>query len=242
MNGAGALTAARGPADRVTVLIGPQAFGLVWKPETMTVRRSNSTRKLTTPALAAIILAASAACGSGSGTRQLDHNGVPVGPISLHWTQAQPLAHLYYPSAKPFYLLGAGSDEKPGSAPAYAGAILTSGATGARIYQWYFRELSRLGWHFVTDNGCSSVQLDCPQFDHTGHGIRESFVIAVDSPAELPFVIGRMPPHACTVYEMSYQVFPPGGTQVRRAGMSFSGGHQCWWTGTGWRSRPDMYP
>lgn len=130
----------------------------------MALRRTNSTRKLTTAALAAMVLAATAACGGG-----------------------------------------------------------------AQIYQWYFHKLSKLGWHFITDIGCSSVQLDCPQFDRTGHGIREDFMIAVDSPAELPFVIGRMPPRACAVFEMSYQVFAPGGTQVARPGLSFSGGHQCWW-------------
>jgi hypothetical protein len=158
--------------------------------------------------LAAMVLVAIAACGGGSGTVRLDKNGIPIGPISLEWMEGQPLAHLYYPGAKSFYLLGAGSDEKPGCAPAYAGAILTSRSTGAQIYQWYFRELSKLGWHFVTDNGCSSVQLDCPQFDHTGHGISEGFLIAIDSPTELPFVIGHAPPHACTVFEMSFEVFP----------------------------------
>jgi hypothetical protein len=200
-------------------------------------------RQLITAVLAGAVLVAAAACGGGGqSTVRLDRDGVPIGPISLQWMQAQALSHLYYPGAKPFYLLGAGSDEKPGSAPAFAGAILTSPATGAQIYQWYFRELNKLGWHFVTDNGCSSVQLDCPQFDHTGHGIREGFLIAVDSPTELPQVIGRMPPHACAVYEMSYEIFPPAGTEIPRPGLSFSGGQKCWWTGTTWRNRADMYP
>lgn len=130
----------------------------------------------------------------------------------------------------------------PGSPPAFAGAILTSSATGAQIYQWYFRKLKSLGWYFVTDNGCSSIQLNCPQFGHTGHGTREVFFLGVDSPQELPTVIGRMPPHACTVYEVSYEIFPSGGVRVPRPGLSFSGGRKCWWTGTQWRKRADMYP
>ena len=86
------------------------------------------------------------------------------------------------------------------------------------------------------------MQLDCPQFGHTGHGIREVFFVGVDSPQELPFVIGRMPPHACTVYEVRYEIFGPGGLRVPRPGLSFSGGYKCWWTGTHWRKRADMYP
>lgn len=211
----------------------------------MTLRWYQRTRvrQLITAVLATALVTTSAGCGAGGpGTMKADSNGIPAGPISLQWMQRSPLAHLYYPGAKPFYFLGAGSDEQPGSAPAFAGAILTSTVTGAQIYHWYFRELSKLGWHFVTDNGCSSVQLDCPQFDHDGHGIREDFLVAIDSPTELPFVIGRMPPHACTVYEMSYQIFPPGGTEVPRPGLSFSGGTKCWWTGTTWTKRADMYP
>jgi len=208
----------------------------------MAFRRNQRTHRLTAASLAAVTLFTATACSNGAGTVPLDRNGIPIGPISVHWMQRQPLAKLYYPGSKPFYQLGGGSDEKPGSAPAFAGAIVTSSATGAQIYQWYFRKLNALGWHFVTDNGCSSVELDCPQFGYTGHGIRQVFVLGVDSPQELPFVIGRMPPPACTVFEMRYEIFPPGGLRVPRPGLSFSGGHKCWWTGTHWRKRADMYP
>src|SRR5260370_30235387 len=130
----------------------------------MAFRRNHHTHHLTAALLAAVALLTAAACGGGTGTVQLDRNGIPVGPISVHWMQRQRLAQLYYPGSKPFYQLGGGSAEKPGSAPAFAGAIVTSRAPGAQIYQVYFRKLNSLGWHFVTDNGCSSVELDCPQF------------------------------------------------------------------------------
>lgn len=208
----------------------------------MAFLRNHRTYHLTAASLAAVTLFTATACSGGAGAVRLDRNGIPIGPISVRWMQRQRLAQLYYPRSRPFYQLGSGSAEKPGTAPAFAGAVLTSGATGAQIYQWYFRKLKALGWHFITDNGCSSVQLDCPQFGHTGHGIRQVFFLGVDSPQELPFVIGRMPPPACTVFEISYEIFPPGGLRVPRPGLSFSGGHKCWWTGTHWRKRADMYP
>lgn len=208
----------------------------------MAFRRNHCPHRLIAALLAAAAMLAAAACGSGNGAARLDRNGIPEGAISVHWMLRQSLSSLYYPQSKPIYLLGAGSSENPGSSPAFAGAVLTSTSTGAQIYQWYFHKLKTLGWYFVTDNGCSSVQLDCPQFGHTGHGIREGFVIGVDSPTELPFVIGNMPPPACTVYEMSYEIYPPGGLRVPRPGLTFSGGHKCWWTGTHWRKRADMYP
>ena len=48
---------------------------------------------------------------------------------------------------------------------------------------------------------------------------REAFCLGVDSPQELPTVIGRMPPHACPVYEVSYEIFPAGGVRVPRPGL-----------------------
>jgi len=207
----------------------------------MAFRRHHRTHRLTAVWIAAAVLFTAAACSGGASTTR-GGTGIPSGPISVHWMQRQRLVRLYYPGAKPFYQLGGGSPETPGSAPAFAGAILTSGATGAQIYHWYFRKLTALGWRFITDNGCSSVELNCPQFGHVGHGIRQVFVLGVDSPQELPFVIGRMPPPACTVYEMRYEIFPPGGTRIPRPGLSFSGGRKCWWTGAHWRKRADMYP
>jgi hypothetical protein len=167
-----------------------------------------------------------------------DSNGLPNGAISAKAIAKSPLAHLYYPGSKPFYLLDAGSDEQPGSGPAYAGAILTSNATGAQIYAWYRQKLRSLGWSFVTDNGCLDIQPSCPQFGHDGHGQRETFFLAIDSPALLPSVIGRTPPPACTVYEISYEIYPPGGIRVSGR-MRWNGGNQCWWTRNGWREPSD---
>jgi hypothetical protein len=149
------------------------------------------------------------------------------------------LSSLYYPGSKPFYKLDSGSPDNSGSGPAYAGAILTSSATGAQIYAWYIHKLRSLGWRFITDNGCLDIQPSCPQFSHVGHGTRETFYLAIDNPMLLPSVIGKSPPPACTVYEMAYEVFPPGGTSVPGK-LTFSGGSQCWWTGKGWRKPPDL--
>jgi len=179
-----------------------------------------------------------ASCG-GPPAVQLDRNGIPVGHVSADWISKQPISHLYYPNSKPFYSLNSGSDESAGSGPAYAGAILTSNATGAQIYAWYVQKLRSMGWTFITDNGCADVQVSCPQFGHDGHGQREVFLLAVDNPLLLPSVIGKRPPPACTVYEMSYEVFPPGGLRVPGP-LRFRGGGQCWWTGTSWHKPSDV--
>jgi hypothetical protein len=183
------------------------------------------------------VLAAS--CASCSSAVHLDSNGIPVGSISAKWVEESALAHLYFPGSKPFYQLDSGSNESPGSSPAYAGAILTSDATGAQIYSWYIAKLRSLGWGFVTDKGCEDIQPSCPQFGHNGHGQRETLYLAIDDPALLPGVIGKSPPAACTVYEMSYEVFPPGGLRIP-APMRWNGGNQCWWTGTRWQTPSDV--
>lgn len=177
-----------------------------------------------------------ASCSSGAA---LDHNGIPTGPISGSSIAAQPLSHLYYPGSTPFYMLQSGSSEAQGSAPAYAGAILATSATGAQVYSWYLAKLRSLGWTFVTDKGCVDIQPSCPQFGHDGHGTRETFYLAIDNPALLPSVIGRSAPEACTIFEMSYEIFPPGGIRIPSP-IRFDGGHQCWWTGGGWHKPSDV--
>lgn len=177
----------------------------------------------------------SRACGY-SGPRY-DRYGLPVGPISATRVEKQPLSHPYYPGSKPFYFLDSGSSDGPGSGPAYAGAILASDATGAQIYSWYIAKLKSMGWSFVTDDGCVDTQVTCPQFHHDGYGIRESFLWAIDRPTFLQFAIPKAPPPACTIYEMSYQLYPPGGVSVPGY-LTWNGGDSCWWTGSGWRTPP----
>ena len=195
-------------------------------------------RHLRAPGFLLALAALAASCG-GSSAVSLDSNGIPKGAVSAQWIQQASLSHLYYPGSKPFYSINAGSPETAGSAPADAGAILTSDATGAQIYAWYVRTLRAMGWTFVTDKGCLDIQPSCPQFGHDGHGQREAFFLAIDNPALLPSVIGRSAPPACTVYEVSYQIFPPGGIRVGSP-MRWDGGHQCWWTGTAWTVPPGV--
>jgi hypothetical protein len=179
------------------------------------------------------------ACNSSSTTVRLDKNGIPIGPISAQWMEKQPLSHLYYPGSKPFYLIDSGSDEGPHSGPAEAGAVLTSDATGSQIYSWYITTLKSMGWSFVTDKGCLDIQPSCPQFGHNGHSNRQGVTIAIDNPSLLPSVIGKSPPPDCTVYEVRYEIFPPGGLTVPSP-MQFSGGNRCWWTATGWHRPSDV--
>lgn len=196
-------------------------------------------RRHLTAAAILLTLCLLTACGGSSSTTRLDGNGLPVGSIGAGWVQKQPLSSLYYPGSRPFSMLASGSPENNDSGPAYAGAILTSSATGAQIYSWYISKLRSLGWNFITDDGCADIQLSCPQFGHVGHGTREIFYLAIDNPILLPSVIGKSPPPACTVYEMSYEVFPPGGISVPRK-MTFSGGNECWWNGKRWHQPPDV--
>jgi hypothetical protein len=179
------------------------------------------------------------ACGGSSSAIRLDRNGLPVGGISAGWVKKQPLSSLYYPGSRPFYMLDSGSSEDSGDGPAYAGAILTSSATGAQIYAWYISKLRSRGWSFLTDDGCLDIQPSCPQFDHAGHGSRETFYLAIDNPMQLPSVIGKRPPPACTVYEIAYEVFPPGGISVPGK-LTFNGGNECWWTGKSWHQPADV--
>ncbi len=113
-------------------------------------------------------------------------------------------------------------------------------ATGAEIYSWYTKKLASMGWKFGNDGGCPDWAVTCPQYYHAGHGNRELFVIAIDDPTSDPFGIppSKIPP-ACTVYDMSYQIFSPGGTSVNIPSMGWNGGTQCWWTKKGWRFPPD---
>jgi len=194
----------------------------------------------TFPLILATLLASTLALGcSTSPAQQTDRNGIPVGPVSAQRIARQPLSHLFYPGSKPFYRLDAGSPETRGSGPAYAGAILTSSATGAQIYAWYIKTLRNAGWSFITDNGCADIQPSCPQFGHNRHGKREVLFLAIDDPLELPSVIGKKPPPACTVYEVRYQLFPPGGIRIPGR-LMFDGGHHCWWTGRSWHKPADV--
>lgn len=188
---------------------------------------------------AAVLVASAILLASCGGRTPLDHNGIPTGSISGAWMTSQPLSQLYYPGSTPFYMLQSGSSEAQGAAPAFAGAILATSATGAQVYSWYLSRLRSLGWSFVTDKGCVDIQPSCPQFGHDGHGTRETFYLAIDDPSQLPSVLGRSAPQACTVYEMSYEIFPPGGIRVPSP-MRFDGGHQCWWTGRGWQKPSDV--
>lgn len=164
---------------------------------------------------------------------------LPSGAISPKWIGTQSLAHLYYPGSHVFFVLDAGSPETSGSDAAYAGAVLTSSATGAQIYSWYEQQLAKLGWSFVTDNGCVDGQPTCPQFGHRGHGTRETFYLAIDNPTLLTVLIGRTPPAACTVFEIRYEIFPSNGVRVP-APMTWNGGSECWWTGKGWHKPADV--
>lgn len=177
-------------------------------------------------ALALIAAACSHVVGlsNNASAVKLNSNGLPVGAVSAQWITKQPLSHLYFPGSKPFYVL-----DSAGPNPAYAGAILTSNATGAQVYSWHIATLKARGWSFITDNGCTNIQPSCPQFGHNRHGQRESFYLAVDNPALLPSVIGKSAPAACTVYEIRYEVFPSGGLRVP-APMQWNGGNQCWWS------------
>ncbi|MCL4445624.1 MAG: hypothetical protein M1134_01935 [Actinobacteria bacterium] len=193
-------------------------------------RHVNAAASLLTAALAlGIVLAA---CGYSGPAH--DRYGNPLGPITLKEMESNPLSHLYYPGSHVFYRDGLGSNDGANSVgPAFAGAILTSNATGAQIYSWYIKTLAKKGWYFVTDGGCPQTQVTCPQFSEKGHGIRPGFMIAIDDPTALRDVIGKSPPPACTVYEMQYQMFPPGGVSVPGA-LTWDGGHSCWWTNGHW--------
>ncbi len=186
--------------------------------------------------LALSVLAGS--CASGAFNGHYDKNGVPNGYLSYSWMNKQPLSHLYYPGSKVVIHVGGGGNV--GANPALAGALLVSNATGAEIYSWYTKKLASMGWKFGNDNGCPDWAVTCPQYYHAGHGHRELFVIAIDDPTSDPFGIppSKIPP-ACTVYDMSYQIFSPGGTSVNIPSMGWNGGTQCWWTKKGWRFPPD---
>ena len=136
-----------------------------------------------------------------------------LGPISARQVAKNPLAHLYFPGSKPFFRFNSGSKEGANDGPAGAGTLLTSNATGSQIYAWYTEKLKSLGWTFVTDNGCRDIEASCPQYGHDGHGNREVFYLAVTNPALVVDAFGTSAPAACTVYDMAYEVFPPGGTR-----------------------------
>lgn len=191
--------------------------------------------------LTLLLAPAAVSCTASGGTVPTTGagGGLPTGAVSPQWIGAQSLAHLYYPGSHVFFVLDAGSAETAGSDAAYAGAVLTSAATGAQIYSWYEQKLAQLGWSFVTDNGCVDGQPTCPQFGHRGHGTRETFYLAIDNPTLLPVLIGRTPAAACTVYEIRYELFPPGGIRVP-APMTWNGGNECWWTGHGWHKPADV--
>jgi hypothetical protein len=174
-----------------------------------------------------------ASCSSPPG---VDRYGIPLGDISAQQVAKNPLAHLYYPGSKPFFMLGTGSTS---DGPAGAGALVASSATGRQIYAWYTKKLASLGWSFVTDRGCLATEPDCPQYGHDHHGNREGFYLAITNPAFLPQMFGARAPPACTVYEMSYEIFPPGG--VRSYGPPlWNGGNGCWWNGSRWSVPNDV--
>ncbi len=178
-----------------------------------------------------------ASCGY-SGPKY-DRYGIPLGPISYHYVEKNPLSHLYYPGSKVLYLLSNGSSDGPNSGPAYAGAVLTSNATGEQIYSWYIKKLKSMGWSFASDNGCATTQVTCPQFTLVHGSPRTIFTVAIDRPTLLRYVIPRSPPPACTVYEMSYEIDSGPGSGIRTP-ITWNGGNQCWWTKGGWHT-PDIY-
>ena len=173
-------------------------------------------------------------CFASCASPGVDNYGMTLGPISAQQVAKNPLAHLYFPGSKPFFRFNSGSKEGANDGPAGAGTLLTSNATGSQIYAWYTQKLKSLGWTFVTDNGCRDIEASCPQYGHDGHGNREVFYLAVTNPALVVDAFGTRAPAACTVYDMAYEVFPPGGTRVYQKHLVWNGGDSCWWTGTKW--------
>ena len=106
--------------------------------------------------------------------------------------------------------------------------------------------LSSFGWSYVNDGGCYDYQVSCPAFQRDGwtpsRPKRMVVGVAIEYPRGLPIGTGLTPPTACTVYESDVLVFPSshGRTVADPKFARFSGGHQCLWTGTGWRLRPPL--
>ena len=90
-----------------------------------------------------------------------DSTGLPNGPVSYAQITAHPEARLYYPGSRVFspfggpersYMTLDGREHDP----AFAGAVLTSNATPARIYLWYQLWLLKHGWRSHADLGSTN--------------------------------------------------------------------------------------
>ncbi|HUC15904.1 MAG TPA: hypothetical protein VMS00_15750 [Acidimicrobiales bacterium] len=165
-----------------------------------------------------------------------DKNGLPLGPISANQISHSALAHLIYPGSVPFSHIHQGTtDASMSDGPAASGAFYTSSATGAEIYAWYRSKLASLGWTYLTDNGCNTPDVTCPQYGHDGHGNREVFYLGIVDPYRLSVSTGtHAPGGACTVYDASYLIYPPGGIRAPRPQVYWSGSNACWWTPKGY--------
>ena len=115
-----------------------------------------------------------------------DSAGLPNGPVSYAQITAHPEARLYYPGSRVFspfggpersYMTLDGREHDP----AFAGAVLTSNATPARIYLWYQLWLLKHGWRSHADLGSTNWK----SLEGYARGTREDFIVAMDYPDQV---------------------------------------------------------
>lgn len=89
--------------------------------------------------------------------------------------------------------------------PAFAGAVLTSEATPARIYLWYQRWLLKHGWRSHADISSTSWK----SLEGYARGTREDFIVAMDYLDQVGETLGRRLPRADGVRDQLHH--PAGG-------------------------------
>lgn len=124
--------------------------------------------------------------------------------ISYKSINSQSEAKLYYPEAKIFSPFG--QSQHGDETVAFAGAVMTSGDSSEKIYEWYDKWLTTHGWKKDKNivGGLADTQMSLRSYSKRNK--KEIFYVAMNNSELLKKTLGKDIPTNKTVFEFRYIV------------------------------------
>lgn len=132
--------------------------------------------------------------------------GIPNGLVSCDFIKNRPEAKLYYPNGTIFSPFCHTETNTFGSIdPAFAGAVMLTGDSQEKVYQWYHDRLLALGWD-RNDHAFAGLGDDQKSLQGYFFKGRGTFYVAILDPVVLGMTLGRKVPTDKTVFEFRYVI------------------------------------
>lgn len=136
-----------------------------------------------------------------------DKNGLPNPLVSLEYVSSRPEAKLFYPYGSVVSRIGLPQENtESGLGVAFAGAIMTTGDSPDKVYQWYHDWLLAHGWHRDDNMVGGLVMTQTSIQAYTRGEKREVFYVAMDNHKFLGWTIGKQLPSNVTIFEFRYAI------------------------------------